>query len=486
MVDGRKVFVGAAAAILCYQLILPPVVGLADNGDFGKVIGRFDLHGKVYRPGHFIDTVYEFDPERRWVSEFYSTEILLTFPALVLNSLLSKDGTFDLRLMGIVHGALFLAALWLFAPLLANARRAVRLCVYLLVLLIYCDVMYVNGLNSFYMDEPAYLFLLLSAILYLRVIRWNKKRDAILLMICLLLLVTSKTQHAVLGLFFAALLFATRGALWSERNKLVAGGVACILLASLLMLWKGAPPDYASPALYNVTFIQILPHSRNVDRTLRALGLDDSYRPLIGKNAYWPDSRMGDPVFQREFDKRISVLKLALFYVAHPRDTYETMRDSLNEAGRQRLFGNFDIAAGYGPFAESKAFAYWSNFKQRLFYQHGSRFFFSFLGLSAILTVLLWVRRKGLSAPALAAGFTLIGMAFTELAISSLFDAADIARHHLIFFALFDLMVITTVYLAISSNGWRKVGLFLKQRAAARAKEPSREGHNAVHDTIAQ
>ena len=70
MVDGRKVFVGAAAAILCYQLILPPVVGLADNGDFGKVIGRFDLHGKVYRPGHFIDTVYEFDPERRWVSEF--------------------------------------------------------------------------------------------------------------------------------------------------------------------------------------------------------------------------------------------------------------------------------------------------------------------------------------------------------------------------------------------------------------------------------
>src|SRR5260370_30485241 len=108
MLDGRRVFVGAAAAILCYQLILPPVVGLCENGDFVKVIGRFDLYGKVYRPSEFIDTVYEFHPERHWVGEFYSSEILLTLPALVLNSLTSKDGTFDLRLMGILQGALFL------------------------------------------------------------------------------------------------------------------------------------------------------------------------------------------------------------------------------------------------------------------------------------------------------------------------------------------------------------------------------------------
>ncbi len=285
-------------------------------------------------------------------------------------------------------------------------------------------------------------------------------------------MVTAKTQHALLGFFIAVLLFATRGVLWSERSKLVAGGAACILLASLLMLWKGAPPDYASPALYNVTFIQILPHSRNVDRTLRALGLDDSYRPLIGKNAYWPDSRMDDPVFHREFDKHISVLKLALFYVAHPRDAYQALGDSLAEAGRQRLFGNFDITAGYSPFAESKAFAYWSTFKQRLFFHHGFRFLFAFVGVSVVLSALLWMRRKELSTPALAAGFTLIGMTFTKLAISSLLDASDIARHHLIFFAMFDMMVIATVYLAISANRARNVVRLSKQSAAAREETP--------------
>ena len=65
MFDDRRVFVGTAAAILCYQLILPPVVGLADNGDFVKVIGRFDLYARAYRTYQFIDTVYEFHPELR-------------------------------------------------------------------------------------------------------------------------------------------------------------------------------------------------------------------------------------------------------------------------------------------------------------------------------------------------------------------------------------------------------------------------------------
>jgi hypothetical protein len=303
------------------------------------------------------------------------------------------------------------------------------------------------------MDEAAFLFLLLSAVLYLRVIRWHKKRDAILLVLCALLLVTAKTQHALLGVFIAALLFATRGV--PSRRSVFAVGAASVLLASLLMLWKGAPRDYASYSLYNATFVQILPHSNDVERTLQGLGLDDSYRPLIGKNVYWPGSRMEDPTFREEFGRRISALKLAMFYAAHPRDTYEALHDSLDEAGRQRLFGNFDLTAGYAPFTESKAFEFWSKFKQRLFFHHGTRFLFVFVGVSAILSALLWVRRKDLSAAALAAGFMLIGMAFTELAISSLFDAMDIVRHHLIFFALFDMMTIATVYLAISANGCR-------------------------------
>src|ERR1700689_3923408 len=188
MVDSGRVFLFAAGAILFYQLIIPPVVGLADNGDFGKVIARFNLSAPVHRTYEFVDTVYEFRPDRHWVSDFYSVEIALTYPALWLNSLLSKDKDFDLRCIGVVHGALFLAAVWLFAPLLGDERRWGGWTMYALVLFIYCDMMYVNGLNSFYMDEPAYLFLLLTVVFYLRMLRWGRKLDAVLLILCAFLL----------------------------------------------------------------------------------------------------------------------------------------------------------------------------------------------------------------------------------------------------------------------------------------------------------
>lgn len=448
MADFRRIVVGAAAAILFYQLILPPVVGLADNGDFAKVIGRFELHPKNYRRGDYIDQTYTFDPGSYWVGDFHSSEILLTLPALWLNSLLSKGGAFDIRMIGIVHAAIFLLALWMFVPLLENTRRAVRIAIGVLALLIYCDVMYVSGFNSFYMDEPAYLFALLAVVLYLRVLRWHRRSDLNLLLASGVLMASAKTQHAPLGIILAVLLFAMRKYLWPSRTLIVTAGAACILLTSSLMIWRGSPPDYAGYPFYNVVFQQILPHSKNVERTLADLGLDDSYRRYIGMNSFYPGSRMEEPAFHQEFMRRVTLRRLGVFYLTHPRDAYEALRDSLKEAGRQRIFGTFDLSAGYPPLLESAAFAWWSDFKKFLFYRHGPRLLFTFLGTTAIVSWLLWRLRKMMLPGAMAAGFALMAMAWTELLLSSMLDCADIARHHMVFFELFDTMLIALVYLA--------------------------------------
>ncbi len=449
MMDSRKVFVLTAAAILFYQLILPPVVGLADNGDFVKVIARFDLYARVHRTYDFADTVYNFRPEKHWVSPFYSLEIPLVYPALWLNSVFSKDGNFDLRFIGLVHSSLFLTALWFFAPLLADARRWVRWATYALVLLTYCDVMYVNTLNSFYMDEPAYLFLLLTAVMYLRVLRWGKKFDAILLMLCPFLMMSAKSQHALVGIWIALLFFAAAKTLGPMRPVWWRSVGVCLVLASLLMLWKAQPADYTSDALYNVTFEEILPHSKNVTRTLADLGLDDSYRFCINKKSFLPGSGMDDPAFRKRFMQRLSFNKLALFYVRHPAVTYKTMRDALSKAGAQRDFGNFDLSTGYPRYTESRAFALWSGLKRRLFFQRGPRFLFTFLALAALLCMLYRLQRDRLSKGALAAVVCLIGAAFTELGITTLCDSMDIARHSLIFFALFDMIALACAFLAL-------------------------------------
>jgi hypothetical protein len=101
------------------------------------------------------------------------------------------------------------------------------------------------------------------------------------------------------------------------------------------------------------------------------------------------------------------------------------------------------------PLAESRSFALWSDVKRGLFELRGPRFLFCFLGLSAAVAVLLFLHRRRLERGEFWGGYILIGMAATELAISSLADAVEIPRHHLLFYAQFDLLVIAAACLAV-------------------------------------
>jgi len=450
MRDSGRLFVLAAGAILFYQLMLPPIVGLADNGDFVKIIGRFGLHARVHRTYEAVDTVYYFRPNEIWVGEFRSIEILLTQAAVWFNGLISKDGNFDLRCIGIVHGATFLTAIWLFVPLLDGASRGVRWVVYGLALFFFCDMIYVNSFNSFYMDESAYLFLLLTVVLFLRVLKWHRPPDAVFLILCTFLMVFSKTQHAPLGLWLAILLLAAANSLKSIRPLYWHAAAVGLVTAVGLMVWKAQPPDYSLKPLYSVTFEEILPHSRDPGATLAQLGLDDSYRFCIGKKAFVPGSGIDDPAFVQRFSRQFSFGKLAGFYVRHPSVAYRTMRHALSEAGRQHAFGNFDLSTGLPPSTETRAFAEWSDIKSHFFKGRGSVFLFTFLTLATLLCALLAIERHRLPAGTVAAGLGLIAAAITEMCVSMLCDSMDITRHAMIFFALFDMIVLACVYLLAS------------------------------------
>jgi len=46
----------------------------------------------------------------------------------------------------------------------------------------------------------------------------------------------------------------------------------------------------------------------------------------------------------------------------------------------------------------------------------------------------------------------LIGVAATELCLSTLCDSMDLTRHSLVFFALFDMIVLACAYLALTAR----------------------------------
>lgn len=450
MISARSAFLTLAAAILAYQIFLPPVVGLANSGDFGKVIGIFDLTGPVADENGWADTRWEFNPKKHYWAEFYSSEHVLLAAAIAVNTLLSKDGYFDLRAIGLIHSLLFLAALHLLWTLLDDSPRALRIATCGAALFCFSDVMYVSYLNSFYMDVAAWLFLSLAALLYLRVLRWRRTSDCVWFAICSAMAITSKAQHAIWGFWLAALVLATGYVLWPEQRKRVIAFAACFALLAAAWIAKSAPPDYAPRAVFTVAFLRILPHSKNPSQTLRELGLDDSYRRYIGMHAYSEGSPVWDAAFIEQFGRRLSYAGLAGYYLKHPGEAYMSIRFSLDDAGIQRPYlGNFDVHSGYPRFQASNAFAFWSGLKRRAFDQKGPRFFFTFLALAAAVAALLVIERRTLPPGSLLAGAALVGIAFTTLCVASLADALDIPRHHLLFYVLFDMLIVLLVHLTV-------------------------------------
>jgi hypothetical protein len=286
-------------------------------------------------------------------------------------------------------------------------------------------------------------------VFYLRMLRWGRKLDAILLILCSFLLVSAKGQHSLLGFWIALLFIAAAPTFYALRRGWWYVAAAFLTAASLFMVWKAQPADYAAYAIYNVAFEEILPKSKDVDRTLADLGLDDSYRFCIGMKAYLPNSGMEDPDFRRRFMQRLPIGKLATFYLRRPATAYRTLRNALSEAGEEHAFGNFDLSTGYPRMTESRAFGLWSDVKSHFFYHRGSVFLFTFLALVALFGLLLGLDRKRLPRGAWLGGLCLVGASFMEMGVATMCDSMDIARHCTIFLVLFDMIVLACAYLII-------------------------------------
>ena len=438
----RSALLLAAAGVLFFQLIVPPSVGLASNGDFTKIIGIFNLRAPVEDENVYADIHYRIHPDFHFESGLYSSETALVAVAVALNRWFSE--TFDLRWIGAVHAALFLLAYYLLQPLI---RSAVLACA---IVFIFCDAMYASWLNSFYMDTATYLFLLLALVFFLRAAAWRRKIDAIGFVLCSVLMIVAKTQHAIFGVWIALLCACCGTRLWSRRFAV--RSTVTVLVATLAVLMT-APRDYPAMGYFSVIFYQILPHSSDPAGDLKALGLDESYLKWSGTYAFSEGNQLGNAQFFKAFTSRTGYGRLGWFFLTHPRAAYLALDVSLAEGARQRPFlGNFDRAVGRPPFAESHAFSLWSDAKKWLFYQHGTRYLCWWaIVLASFCSLLVW-RRAALSVEQLLGGLALVSVAVTALLVASLADAVDVPRHHFMDNALLDLLLIGCLALGVQTG----------------------------------
>jgi len=358
----RAGFVAAAAIILSWQLFVRPIVGLADQGDFTRMIGRFG-YGAVDKSAEyaFLARQYVPDPNARLrVYEQVSSEYIFVGAAVLLNKIVSRDGSLDIRIVGLVHMLAFLSAFYYLLAATGSLRSAPF--VWILALLALTDVGYAAYWNSFYAEPASCIFFLLllaesiaicrtPSISNLQAIRWA---------VWAVLFVMAKPQNAPLGVLLALFVFRLRagGRIAIASSLAIMGAAAFITVTSpVANMWSST---------YDQVFMAILPESKDPARDAQALGLPPDWVKYSGTGAWTQGTNLYEAVKSGLIGKRITHATIARFYLLRPARIWRHAKRVLPVAFSLRpdTCGNFERSAGFPPGAQSQTFDAWSGFHE--------------------------------------------------------------------------------------------------------------------------
>jgi hypothetical protein len=442
--------VAAAAALLAAQLLVPPIVGLPNNGQFERVLGYAGL-GYVddsYEAKYFTHIVREFRfTPVGFRSGYLSSEIGLVRLARELAKPFSRTALFDLRVLGALHALLLLAALgalvWSCGALAAGAQIVAAAC----LVFFFTDVGYAAVLNSFHTQVAAFLFFMLTAAVTALAIRSGKLEGALLLLYFLFAFafVCAKPQESIQAPVLALLALRLAGA--SRRRAWRQPAVWLAVLLCLFAAWYYRRTDTVTrkAALYQTVFDEMLLHSPDPARDLEALGIDPALARYSGIKAHSMRETIYAPAFETVYYDRIGFGDVVGFYLARPGRLLDRLALAAEHGGlrlRPELRGNFETSApGYRPFLMTERFAAWSDLRLNLA-PFAPIWLMLLIGGSAAVSAAGWRRSAGRERHLHEAVLALSAMAATAFLVAALANRlADIARHLFVFHAMCDLLL---------------------------------------------
>jgi hypothetical protein len=466
------VFLALFALLLVRQLALPPIVGLADNGDYLRVMSPVGLDHLprewAERYFYFLNTRYVHVGGLR-LTHFVSSELSLAAAAAAAHRAIAPHGIFDLRILGLVHAAAFLAGLALVVVAARTLPLLARLVLYACLLFVFGDVGYVCYFNSFY-SEPASLigfaWLVGTALLVLRRRAGPGARTpwAGLFLAVSCFFVTAKLQNGALafplGVYAWRLFSGSR-----PRRRLGVALAATLGLLGAVYSGPGHTRQAREVGAYLMVFHEILPRVPDRPAVLASLGLDPGLSRLLDAAGHGPQY---DPAVLQDQHVTRLYLRVARFYLAHP----AMLRDLLVAGARNACslrppeIGNFEKRAGFPPGTKARAFGAWSRWKERALPKSGWTVA-GFAVVNALAIGLCWRRRDGGRRGGIAElHLLLVVMAALQfLVVVAGRGSYEIIKHLLLFNALFDACLILTV---VEAGAWLS--------ASGRGRTPARPG----------
>ncbi|WP_203457087.1 hypothetical protein [Paenibacillus tepidiphilus] len=466
LLAGLRISPAALAAsgvllIAFVALFVPPFIGMADNGDFFRIIYS---NGLYFNAPDYDSQYFGYFVRQFGIFQYYnengtmlqSSQSLFIKLAIGLNKLFYSSEVFDIRFQAAIYLVLYVAAVYLLVEgLTCRMTRRRGMVVAAIAVLIFGDTGYTAYFSSFFGESIVMIMMMFvfAAWLLLYRGRYNDYALLFLLLISTLILTTSKQQNAPVGVIVAALSVSL---FWIRKERLfrwLTGASAAAMLLAGVATYVSISDEFVNINQYHAMTRGVLLMSDNPESALESFGMNKQFA-ILKENTYYDQYGTADvksDILQQDFFNRYGFVSILKYYAAHP-DQFGKILDTAAESAytiKPAAMGNYEQAAGHEFRAQSHFFTLYSMLKANLAPKT-----FSFILLWMAVTVGIYMPSfvhaakqrdaRGMQRLVLITAAMLVGLSGIFVSIIGAGDA-DIAKHEFLFTFSFDLIILLTV-----------------------------------------
>ena len=371
------VALGVLAVIMAIILLVPPYLGLSNDGSLDSVmadVGLAPLNPDAEDPYFsYYDRLYLIAPDG-WKPDTtpYLLKGTVQFAIWLDEALTGRDGVFDIRVLAMIYMVMYLVALFpLFRGVLSRVRvYSEGLALATVCVLVFGDMTLVVRFASFY-TQSWELILLIVLVDAAFLIPW--KKDAWLPQMSILAacwLLMELNYYCAL----ASIVFSMAYWLLMRRKTDVIHRTAYLMAAVVLCfigVVNGAHmmQTQTQTEKYDQMTRGVLFQADDPEETLEFFGIEPRYSVLTDSYAAqsFPVADIYSGVLDEGFLDEYDTGEVLLYYVTHPLDLVSMFDVGAHSAfiTRSDFSGNYERSAGLPPMAKSPMMSIWSTFKEQ-------------------------------------------------------------------------------------------------------------------------
>ncbi|WP_252232754.1 hypothetical protein [Clostridium sp. ZBS15] len=465
-------FVIASISLIAFILFKYPHVGVADQGDFDRVMNAsgISLLDSDKNNPNFV-RFYDYIVSNYKISNFFKTIIgsiigsSIGFLILIISIFckLFSSNIFKTEYLAIAYSIIYILSIFMILKYL-NIKNILNLTfIGILSLFMLFDGNYIIWFNSFYGEPMMLCTLLLLIASFLHYINYKyvkKDNDKIMSKIVYILLATflflgSKMQvvTAVPFLMILLLKIILDNKQYLSKKNFVSIIIFLCLVMSYPLVFNAFNGNISNDTQYNSVFYGVLNGSKTPEQDLIDLGLNPDMASEAGKHSYLSDEEYvkyipRTEITNNEFYGKIGNSKLAKFYITHPLRLIEGMQYTASKAfDTSTLLGKTSIEYSSEPTIDFNRFTTWSDFKEN-YLPKNLLFIISVFLIIFVYSGWLYLRNKnnGELKNKIFLIWTIMFIAAIQFPMPFVGNGrADTAKQLFLFNFIFDLLLIITI-----------------------------------------